>query len=994
MSTIIGSMRQQHHGSSGTSIAPAMAVPMQNGTTAVRMPGPGGSILAVAATGQPLVMQSTVRSLSPITMQVSPLRSVQALGNAQEPVYKDVRRIVSPTSAGASSQMGGLKLLLCVVSAPQPKGAGFTMSTMIGSMRQQHPRSPGSNTAPAMAVQMQNGTTAVRMPGAGGSILAVAAAGQPLVVQSTMRSLSPTTLQVSSLRSVHALGNVQDVVYKDVRRVVSPTSAGASSQMGAGSMTFDVIDSNRDGVITREEFVKAFQASMATLPAREQETSAHTPEMQQNGEDDEGMSTPKVPPVSGRMVRKEGGDKQFFPYMDVDKDSMGNFKSQQQNGEDDEGMSTPKVPPVSGRMVRKEGGDKQFFPYMDVDKDSMGNFKSQDFASRISQRVEDLRLREAGKSMARSVSVERTSGDVCLSPTKSCHRRTPKAEDASFSPMKAGHGSQSPGKRIGRDRTASAWRLPWSQPKSLLQDDQDDEGMWTPTAVPVSGRMVRKEGALGDEHLTLHMDVDKDPMVSFKTQDFTSRISQRVEDLRLRELGKSMTRSVSIERTGGDACSSPMKNCHGRTPKSEDASFSPMKTGQGSQSPGKRTGRERTSSAWRLPWSQPKSPVAPRLVVPYALPRESIAEKYAVNWNERVHTGLLNGLRSQQVCISSVFRAKAKNNSRLIAVRVVHRKHIAYPKLFQQQLSDMHNMDHPNICRLLDVYEDPHHVYLVFDYLSGPSLIEKALDDPQFSERDAAAAFKVVLQTMAYLHERNIVYQNLHPENLRYAAPPKKKGSGSAYGDQLKLLDFGLCLQSKHLSQDVQVSGTPDAHPLPLLQLVGANAAQVSPCPPPEYTGFGANVGTYAQLAMAMGSVEATSQAPRGNAGFGRDCPSPTLAKMRRDAQSPVRSAQAASALEDTFSRHVRELHRLLEAGDMWAAGCILHMLLTGTMPSECAEQRMFSGLPLDVQDLLSGLLRRDPRLRLTAAEALQSDWFRRWDALPKTHRSQAKAGS
>lgn len=659
----------------------------------------------------------------------------------------------------------------------------------------------------------QSGPPAVRMPGTGGSILAVAASGQPLVMQSTVRSLSPTAVQVSSLRSVQALGNVQDVVYKDVRRIVSPTSAGASSQVGAGSVTFDVIDTNHDGVISREEFVKAFQASVPALHAREtQDTSARTP---RHCEDDEGISTP----------------------------------------------TTPTVPPVDA---------------------------------------------------------------------------------------------------------------------------------------PVSGRMVRREGALGDEQLTLQMGIEKDSLGNLKSHDFVSRMSQRVEDLRLRELGKSMTRSVSVERSGGDASQSPMKACHGRTPKSEDALFSPTKNGHGSQSPTKRTGRERTSSVWRLPWSQPKSPVAPRLVVPYALPRESLAEKYAVNWNERVHTGLLNGLRlPQQVCISSVFRAKAKNNSRLIAVKVVHRKHIAYPKLFQQQLSDMHNMDHPNICRLLDVYEDPHHVYLVFDYLSGPSLIEKVLDDPQFSERDAAAAFKVVLQTIAYLHERNIVYQNLHPENLRYAAPPKKKGSGSAYGDQLKLLDFGLCLQSKHLSQDVQISGTPDAHPLPLLQLVGAGAAQVSPCAPPEYAGFRGNVGTYAQLAAALGSTEAANPLPRGNAGLGgRDCPNPPLAKMRRDAQSPVRSAQAASALEDPFSRHVRELHRLLEAGDMWAAGCILHMLLTGTMPSESAEPCMVSALPLDVQDLLSGLLRRDPRVRLTATEALQSDWFRRWDALPKAHRSQAKAGS
>jgi len=407
---------------------------------------------------------------------------------------------------------------------------------------------------------------------------------------------------------------------------------------------------------------------------------------------------------------------------------------------------------------------------------------------------------------------------------------------------------------------------------------------------------------------------------------------------------------------------------------------------QGVQSPSKMVSNSRANPTWRLPWSPPRGPTAPRLVVPYALAKENISEKYAVNWSERIHTGMMNGLNLQkQVSISAVFKAKAKNNSRLLAVKVIHRKHIFFPKLFQQQLSDMHGMDHPSICRLLDVYEDPQHVYMVFENLIGPSLLEKAADDAQFCERDAAAAFKVLLQAIAYLHERNIVHQNLHPENLRYAVSPKKKGFGSAYNDQLKLLDCGFCLQMKHLSQDVQATGTPDSYPLPLLPLIGGRASQGTWCGPPEYQGFqDDNPGSYAQLAIAVCSAE--SSLARGRS----EPNSPDNAwKARRD-QTQSRSPQT----EDPFTRQVRELHKLLEAGDMWSAGCILHMLLTGSMPAERGSRLMTDNLPTDACELLVGLLRRDPRMRISAAEALQSPWFQRCEAVQRAHRSQTKATS
>jgi serine/threonine protein kinase len=63
-------------------------------------------------------------------------------------------------------------------------------------------------------------------------------------------------------------------------------------------------------------------------------------------------------------------------------------------------------------------------------------------------------------------------------------------------------------------------------------------------------------------------------------------------------------------------------------------------------------------------------------------------------------------------------------------------------------------------------------------------------------------------------------------------------------------------------------------------------------------------------------------------------------------------------------------------ASDMWSAGVMLHMLLTGgALPSERRVSKQH-GLSEACTDLLDGLLRDDPSERITAAEACQHSWI------------------
>eukprot|EP00913_Durusdinium_trenchii_P007739 g7268.t1 len=242
------------------------------------------------------------------------------------------------------------------------------------------------------------------------------------------------------------------------------------------------------------------------------------------------------------------------------------------------------------------------------------------------------------------------------------------------------------------------------------------------------------------------------------------------------------------------------------------------------------------------------------LVVPFSN-KEGLQEKYAVesgqtnlfgpipDWQTCLHVGTLNGLQSgENLTISRFFKGKSKSNSAQRVIKAVRKAQVPFFRLLEQHIGDQRALDHPHLCRLHDAFEDEQHVFQVYEFLSGPSLLEKILSDVQFCERDAAAAAWRPVEPM----RRD---QNVHLENMRFATQPRKKESGSCYGDQLKLMDLGLSLNRKLIPGILNAASQPETNAtLPLLAPLGILNSLGSMCLPPESQGV---CSSYAQLATA-----------------------------------------------------------------------------------------------------------------------------------------------
>ncbi|KAM3132738.1 hypothetical protein pb186bvf_015166 [Paramecium bursaria] len=105
----------------------------------------------------------------------------------------------------------------------------------------------------------------------------------------------------------------------------------------------------------------------------------------------------------------------------------------------------------------------------------------------------------------------------------------------------------------------------------------------------------------------------------------------------------------------------------------------------------------------------------------------------------------------------------------------------------QRMLSDINilkTLDHPNIVRVYEFFQDDTHYHIITEYLSGGELFSKIKQNSHFSERITADYMRQILRAVSHCHEKQIVHRDLKPENIIFSNEW-----------QLKIIDFGTSRQ-------------------------------------------------------------------------------------------------------------------------------------------------------------------------------------------------------
>ena len=113
----------------------------------------------------------------------------------------------------------------------------------------------------------------------------------------------------------------------------------------------------------------------------------------------------------------------------------------------------------------------------------------------------------------------------------------------------------------------------------------------------------------------------------------------------------------------------------------------------------------------------------------------------------------------------------------------------------------LRNLDHPNILRLNEMYQDKRRFFVVTELCHGGELfdtIENYVNTGRFcTESEAVYILSQLLSSVAYLHANEIIHMDLKPENVLFI---------SKKDQNIKLIDFALA-QSTTGDQNVKILG-------------------------------------------------------------------------------------------------------------------------------------------------------------------------------------------
>jgi len=121
---------------------------------------------------------------------------------------------------------------------------------------------------------------------------------------------------------------------------------------------------------------------------------------------------------------------------------------------------------------------------------------------------------------------------------------------------------------------------------------------------------------------------------------------------------------------------------------------------------------------------------------------------------------------------------------------------------FFEEIDVMRSLDHPNILRLYEVYQDDKRYYLVMELCTGGELFDEITKRSQFSEADAAAIIKQVLSAVAYCHRKKVCHRDLKPENILLDS------KSTDANNSIKVIDFGASTRFDGKSKLTQIYGT------------------------------------------------------------------------------------------------------------------------------------------------------------------------------------------
>ena len=165
-----------------------------------------------------------------------------------------------------------------------------------------------------------------------------------------------------------------------------------------------------------------------------------------------------------------------------------------------------------------------------------------------------------------------------------------------------------------------------------------------------------------------------------------------------------------------------------------------------------------------------------------------ISQFYNVNYESELGKG----------ATGQVFGGSRKADGTVAAIKIIYRRKLnpSNATVIANEANALKKLEHVNITKLYDMYEDRVAYYMCMEMIRGGELFDRIIKKERYSEVEARSICYEILIGIKHCHDRNIVHRDLKPDNLMMASPDDDSA--------IKIVDFGFAVES----HGMDLSGT------------------------------------------------------------------------------------------------------------------------------------------------------------------------------------------
>ena len=100
------------------------------------------------------------------------------------------------------------------------------------------------------------------------------------------------------------------------------------------------------------------------------------------------------------------------------------------------------------------------------------------------------------------------------------------------------------------------------------------------------------------------------------------------------------------------------------------------------------------------------------------------------------------------------------------AMKIIKKASLKNENSFLNEVQMLKSMDHPNILRYYEFYQDEFNYYIVTEYCAGGELLQFLVKNKGVDEFQAAYVMKQIFSAVAHCHAKGVVHRDLKVQNI------------------------------------------------------------------------------------------------------------------------------------------------------------------------------------------------------------------------------------